>query len=460
MPQSFAPNQPVATQGDFSNYLLTKINALEGRFNAIYPHSGTTFTPGGDINMAGNDILAGGDITCNTLNYTTLNPPIGVGVFLPLAGGVMTGNIDMGTSEIVNVSRIQNSGTSIRIGTNARSDGPNNVVIGPFTNSLDVGSERNVILGYGAQGGFASRQIVIGAEAQGGQPDSIVIGRLAGGGVGIGPSTNPNQILIGNNVQSDAGQGSVAIGTNAHGQPDSVVIGRNSTAGVANTIVIGATSSASAKAVVVGDTCVSSATGADVFGTSLTNATANSLILGNTSYVNIRPASVTCDLGTTALPFVNGYFGNIVASAPSAISILSTTVTATNYVAAGSALVSLTGFTQLQNPHSDFTFVATTGQITYTGAPTRRFRVVVNFSHVGMAGAPTVYHFISRNGSTALTGERTKEVPGSDTTAYVSFCLSAIVQMATGNTVQLAVNNSAGTPAVNYDAVSYTITQV
>ena len=51
---------------------------------------------------------------------------------------------------------------------------------------------------------------------------------------------------------------------------------------------------------------VSSATSADVIGVNQTNSTANSLLLGNGSYTNIR-ANSTCDLGTVSVPFQNIY---------------------------------------------------------------------------------------------------------------------------------------------------------
>ena len=46
----------------------------------------------------------------------------------------------------------------------------------------------------------------------------------------------------------------------------------------------------------------SNAISADIFGVNRTNSTANSLLLGNGSYTNIR-ANSTCDLGTSAIPF-------------------------------------------------------------------------------------------------------------------------------------------------------------
>ena len=46
----------------------------------------------------------------------------------------------------------------------------------------------------------------------------------------------------------------------------------------------------------------SNAISADIFGVNRTNTTANSLLLGNGSYTNIR-ANNTCDLGTSVVPF-------------------------------------------------------------------------------------------------------------------------------------------------------------
>ena len=53
---------------------------------------------------------------------------------------------------------------------------------------------------------------------------------------------------------------------------------------------------------------------ADIIGVGRNNAQANTLMLGNGSYTNIR-ANSTCDLGTTAIPFQSLYLNGSIAGA-------------------------------------------------------------------------------------------------------------------------------------------------
>lgn len=58
MPQPYINpgNLPVATQSVYIDYLFQRIQALESRLNSMYPGNGSTFAPGGDIDLMGNDI--------------------------------------------------------------------------------------------------------------------------------------------------------------------------------------------------------------------------------------------------------------------------------------------------------------------------------------------------------------------------------------------------------------------
>ena len=69
-----------------------------------------------------------------------------------------------------------------------------------------------------------------------------------------------------------------------------------------NTIVIGR------------DNFSSGVDSADIIGVGRNNTQANTLMLGNGSYVNIR-ANSTCDLGTTAIPFQSLYLNGSIAGA-------------------------------------------------------------------------------------------------------------------------------------------------
>lgn len=177
------------------------------------------------------------------------------GPFLPLTGGTMSGNIDLGSFDLQNIAACRFVGT-VALGDSLTTAGASNSTAVGRNCIIDSGSTAGVILGYNSSVGTS--------------PGVISIGNVCNGGA------SSNAILIGQSLAATSGTKSIVIGNNSQ------------------------TSAAQAHAI----------------GASLSNTVANSLLLDASA--NIRSSSTTCDLGTTALPFrnlqLNGY---VLSSSPS-----------------------------------------------------------------------------------------------------------------------------------------------
>lgn len=144
-------------------------------------------------------------------------------------------------------------------------------------------------------------------------------------------------------------------------------------------------------------------------------------------------------------------------SLPSAISIFSNSNSTLSFVTSTSRMISIGSFAQTINPVSDFSFNSTTGQITYNGSTTRYFQVIVNYSITALSIATTLTNYISKNGSISISGQSnviTYLLLGPVTTN--SYSLSNIVQLANGNTIQLAAQCNV-TQSITYSNISYSI---
>ena len=138
---------------------------------------------------------------------------------------------------------------------------------------------------------------------------------IVGAGVvssGLGATGN---ILLGD-LSTSNGSNSVAIGLQSIVRNNGIAIGKESAAGVAAT-VIGYRSSCglNADTIVVGrDNVSSGGANADIIGVNRTNNQANTLLLGNGSYANIR-ANNGCDLGTALVPFQSAFLSGSISGA-------------------------------------------------------------------------------------------------------------------------------------------------
>jgi len=144
-------------------------------------------------------------------------------------------------------------------------------------------------------------------------------------------------------------------------------------------------------------------------------------------------------------------------SSPSCISIWSSDTKSTSYTANTPEVVVMTGFSQSINPVSDFSYTSTTGECKYIGSVARPFKVTIEYSYTALAVASTQTLYISKNGSTTISGKRkVNSFLLLGAANVVSNTISDIVSLATNNTIQLggqlSTNNS-----VSYQAVSYVI---
>jgi hypothetical protein len=209
-------------------------------------------------------------------NYQ-LATTVDTGAFLPLDGsGTMSGDVKMGGHELANVAAIRTTTPNIIYGQTA-------AIIGSATNAIIMGHAASVT------GSAIISPTVIGynASCQGN------FGTALGAGAGIGTGTQ--NTAVGNNSTIP---GVLTNCTILGCQAQAINASDSST-------VVGATSYTlnADQAFVVGANNASQATGANILGYNLVNTTAHSTIFGDDSHVNLRPASTTCDLGTTALPF-------------------------------------------------------------------------------------------------------------------------------------------------------------
>jgi hypothetical protein len=196
------------------------------------------------------------------------------GPFLPLAGGTMTGNLNMGVQNLTNVNSISTSSATVTIG---------NTNTNPSTNSICVGSNNTIPIPTGG------------------------ISVLYGNGNNAGGSLNGQNILYGNgNTDNNSSGGSFIYGfSNSNGNGS-----RNTIIGRGNTIPNG-----------VND--------AIILGSLATNSTSNSVLFPNASS-DIRTSSTTCNLGTTANPFQNLYLNGYALTSSLSNSIPATRCTLSN----------------------------------------------------------------------------------------------------------------------------------
>lgn len=159
------------------------------------------------------------------------------------------------------------------------------------------------------------------------------------------------------------------------------------------------------------------------------------------------------NLGSNNIINVN----NLSQSTPSAISIWTSASSGISMTANTPQVVSLGSFSQALNPNSDFSYGSSTGQITYTGSATRYFRISVNFSIAALAVASTHTNYLSKNGSTSISGKRIVNtfllLGQANTSAY---SISDIIQLATNDTLQLGAQSST-TSTITYSNISYSV---
>jgi hypothetical protein len=159
------------------------------------------------------------------------------------------------------------------------------------------------------------------------------------------------------------------------------------------------------------------------------------------------------NMGSNNIVSVN----NVSQLTPSALSIYTSASSGISLTANTPQVISLGSFSQTVNPNSDFSFNSSTGQCTYTGSATRYFKVTCYFCVQALAIASTHTNYLSKNGSTSISGQRivnTFLLLGAVNTN--SHSISDIIQMATNDIIQLG-GESSTTSTVTYSNISYSI---
>jgi len=183
------------------------------------------------------------------------------GPWLPLAGGTMTGDINMNSHDLTNVNKITTSSTDVNIGqSNTMTTGASSLTIGASNTMGGTGGGRSI---------------------------------LCGSNNNTSTSTNGQSVIYGySNNDSNASGGSFIYGfgnTNGTGARN-IMVGRNLT------VPDGVNEAFS-------------------MGFNLTNSTSNSLLVGGTGQANIRAGGTVCDLGTTTNRFKDLHIsGSVVGS--------------------------------------------------------------------------------------------------------------------------------------------------
>lgn len=181
-------------------------------------------------------------------------------------------------------------------------------------------------------------------------------------------------------------------------------------------------------------------------------------IANSSLYLKLVGGTMTGDinLGSNNLVAVK----TLTQSQPSCISIWTSANSSISFTANTPKVISLSSFAQTVNPNSDFSFNSSTGECKYTGSATKYFRVSVNYSMLSLAVASTQTNYISKNGSTSISGQRA-------TNSYIvlgpliveAYSLEDIVQLSTNDTIQLGAQSST-TNSVSYSNISYAISQI
>ena len=373
--------------------------------------------------------------------------------YLPLTGGTMSGAINMSVSRIRSCPVIESD-----------SVGNNNVIWGTGTTLTPPGNNlRNVALGYNhAVAGFST----------------VSIGESTTQSVGTGRC-----VLVGSGL-SIAGDTCAVIGRNSN------ITGNNSfSVGSTNTIGAGSTF---------------------VYGNNATNSTANSVLLGDTSVVNIRAnGASTCDLGTTAarfkdlnksgsiigptyartadnvvsnagagvagnVPIFSGTTGKVLADSGASLSNYlplsggnmtgtfscfvdsATWYSVTNYAPSFTA-----GVMRLIPPTTAtntllFNYTYTSGILTFLGPRPRNVVVVYNISYTTGVNGSNMIFINSKNGS-LVTGTQTqvrRGVNAQNANLQTNDTVIDIISLTSGDTIQLAASCATLSSAVTFNYVS------
>jgi hypothetical protein len=308
--------------------------------------------------------------------------------YLPLAGGLMLGAIDMGNNPITDITDAHISGSIIgSVKTTAANDIVSNTgaavagnvaIFSGATGKLisDTGASLsqylplsggtmsgNINLNFNELTGVAAirtsaTNVIFGtsAVAAGGSLNGVMIGTSAtivgDRSISIGGASfcaDADDVSIGFGATSN-GKQSVLIGSGAVAASESTIIGYGSTDTSTTTgaVSIGHTNTTSVdRCIAIGRDNVANANAAFIIGNGQTNSTAHSLLLGNTggNLVNIRCTGAICDLGTQVLPFQTLWLNTSLDAPAVPLNIGNSQATAVNIGTSGITTTALGVFT-------------------------------------------------------------------------------------------------------------------
>ena len=293
---------------------------------------------------------------------------------------------------------------------------------------------------------------------------------MVGTGAGTKITTLGNNSAFGNNtLKFNTGGSNTAIGTSALNGVDGVstggantVCGHDSTKNLTTGTRNCAFGRSSAVAITTGADIVCIGDSSNVVGTldnqiaigsaAITTA-ANECVIGNALLERIRPMSngTVCDLGSSSFKFKDLHMaGSIVGTAYS-----------TFYFSGTAATAVTTAYKEVAGTAADWYppvgFTRTGNVLTYTGIPTKLFKITTSFS-VSSAGADTYTFAIGFNGTSGLTSSEITQYLSTTTPTAVT--ISMIQSLATNNTIRLVVKGATGGINCTVSKLNFTIHQI
>jgi hypothetical protein len=280
--QSSVPNAPINSINFFSN--SSGVLSGTNQFGATVVYS-TSPSSGGYVvgtapSVVGNFASFGN--TGATGVYDSGFNAASITSKLPLAGGTMSGPINMNNNNITGISQLllNSSSGDVVLGSTFTNNEPNQ-------NHVLIGNSITVL----TNSSHHSNSVALGLNVSVGGQDPIALGN--GSTAGATSSATDYCIAIGSGANANIEQ-AIAIGKNASssGAGQAIAIGNNAITSAGSAIAIGNTASASSLEAIA-------------IGYNANNSLSNSCLIGDPAIVNIRSnnSSNACDLGSTASPF-------------------------------------------------------------------------------------------------------------------------------------------------------------
>lgn len=226
-----------------------------------------------------------------------------------LADGTVnaTGNFNLNSHELQNVSALRPNSSNIIIGTSASAIVGSNIVIGN-SSSISNSGPCVVVGNSNTLQSNCNNSVLVGDSvtltAIGGMQDSVFVGS------NITSQGGTRNIIVGKGSSNDTGNDNVIVGELSSitaGGISNTVIGAASTMSGNGGVSVGYgnTVGGSSMTVGVGNTCT--ATRAHSFGLGVSNSVANSFLIDARTNVRVAVDNLT-DLGTSSVYWKDGYF--------------------------------------------------------------------------------------------------------------------------------------------------------